>query len=275
MSIDEGRAGRPAGWYWARWNQPGSDPGPWTCCHTAESDANDVHLQWGPPCLGSPDAAERPAADVVKLALGVLFETLHGPVPMATVAALAEEVLRLADAPAPVERPAPPATWMAVNDALLEASNRSCMMSGSGGDYFAVPAIRVDTIRNMVVGILAAAERHAAAPVDDVDNPRTLHALIVRMGNETVRLRDALTRELLHRNGCYNIESIDAALGLPLRRRVRAKTGFVYCSDCRGVIDGPCDCMMHQDGIDMSGCEAHRDSGHVGRCKCDDPRSES
>ncbi len=108
MSIDNETVVRRAGWYWARWNQSGSEPGPWTCCHTAESDANDVHLEWGPPCLGSPDAtpAERPAADVVKLAWGVLFETLHGPVPMATVAALAQEVLRLADAPAPAERPA-------------------------------------------------------------------------------------------------------------------------------------------------------------------------
>lgn len=61
-------------------------------------------------------------------------------------------------------------------------------------------------------------------------------------------------------------EPHDAAL----RRRVRAKSGFVYCKDCKGVVDGPCDCMMYQDGIDTSRCEAHRDSGRVGKCKCGD-----
>ena len=43
-----------------------------------------------------------------------------------------------------------------------------------------------------------------------------------------------------------------------------------WCRRCRGVIRGPCMCTMYQDWIDTSGCVAHRDSGHVGRCRCSD-----
>lgn len=48
----------------------------------------------------------------------------------------------------------------------------------------------------------------------------------------------------------------------------RVAARFEWCRTCRGVLRGPCDCMMHQDGIDTSACEAHRGGVHVPSCTC-------
>jgi hypothetical protein len=51
--------------------------------------------------------------------------------------------------------------------------------------------------------------------------------------------------------------------------------GFKYCTECRGITDGRCACMMYQDGIDTSDCEAHRGRGHTGGgCKCAPKKEE-
>lgn len=55
----------------------------------------------------------------------------------------------------------------------------------------------------------------------------------------------------------------------PLGPDVQVERGYTFCRRCRGVLSGQCDCMMHQHGIDTSGCVAHRGGSHVGGgCKC-------
>ena len=49
----------------------------------------------------------------------------------------------------------------------------------------------------------------------------------------------------------------------------RDEGDWSWCGECHLVIDGRCQCFLHQDGVDSSQCPAHKRQGMAyGRCKC-------